>query len=162
MTVHSPALGTLLPRATFKYGSPHILGTVSGLTRIGMSIGQSVGPILGATLYSLDNKFLALHFGTTGVLFIALGCYALLLVKTRPEFVVPLEGTEGADRATNSKFVKKEEEADAAGDTFESELKSNPTFGANTTAGNGKMLSDTDRPRSEDNGGDSPQNAADN
>ena len=49
-----------------------------------------------------------------GVIFIALGCYAILLVKTRPDFVRPLRGTRGAARA--------------AGKTTTSDADSNPVF----------------------------------
>jgi hypothetical protein len=43
-----------------------------------MSLGQGMGPFIGATLYTWDSKHLALHFCTPGLHFLLLGCFGML------------------------------------------------------------------------------------
>ena len=98
LTAYSPACSAIMPRVLKKYGSVHTYGTVAGLTRVWYSAGRTMGPILGATLYHFDSERLLLNCGTTGVLSICIGCYALLLMKSRPALHEPLRGTRGEER----------------------------------------------------------------
>jgi hypothetical protein len=43
-----------------------------------MSLGQGLGPYMGATLYSWDSEHLALHFCTPGFHMLLLGCFGVL------------------------------------------------------------------------------------
>jgi predicted MFS family arabinose efflux permease len=49
-----PTLSLLIPRAILMHGSPHIIGTVTGLTRVFMTIGMGIGPFVGSVVYTTD------------------------------------------------------------------------------------------------------------
>jgi hypothetical protein len=79
-----PALGMILPRAIMKHGSPQIIGTVSGIARLFMSVGSGAGPFLSAACYAADKTMLLTFYGTSACLALAMAIMGNLISTFRP------------------------------------------------------------------------------
>ena len=80
-----------------KHGSPFIIGTVSGLTRIFLSIGQALGPFLASKMYSASQSSDSdvdrlLHFFLPCALLNIVVClFGNAVVSLRPDFAGDVE-----------------------------------------------------------------------
>lgn len=132
-----PSFSVCLPRIIAKHGSPFIIGTVSGLTRIFLSIGQALGPILASTMYSFsqssdsDADRLLYYFATSAGMCVVVCLFGNVVASVRPDFV----------RDVGAAAPPKPERNEASVDVFEKETGAtdanpkerdfeNPTSGA--------------------------------
>jgi hypothetical protein len=93
-----PSLSCVVPRVIDKYGTRSIVGTVSGLTRLFLVVGQGVGPLLGAYLYTLDRTHLRAYYGADMATMITIAILGNFVNHTRPWLLAPIEGSPAAKK----------------------------------------------------------------
>jgi MFS family permease len=101
-SIMMPSLSCVSARVIEKYGTRKIVGTVSGLTRMLLVLGQGVGPLLGAHLYTMDRTHLRAYFGADMATMVAVAVFGNFVNHTRPWLLVPIEGSPGEKKAARN------------------------------------------------------------